>query len=343
MKLSEHLTASELRQYEEQTAPSATLLSWDDHLAECPDCRAGLASNDGLAKWADGLGEGGDGHLSYEQLAARAEKRTSADEEFAVAAHLLRCKACSEELADLVGFRGSLLPGQDSRRKRLPYLWIAAAMLVGVISVSLMTRRGPAVSTSKPAIGIPADWPAEDRALVEEALHAGRLPVGDAPADVRSKKGTLLGSATQALFTPLSPIGAMVESDRPEFRWQQLPGATSYRVEVYDSDFRLVIKSPEVARDDWEPPHSLDRSKLYHWQVVASRKGESITAPAPPAPDAEFRVLDAAAEQRIERARQDVPMGHLLAAVLLSRDGMKAEAAKELEKLPPDIRKAIRY
>jgi hypothetical protein len=165
------------------------------------------------------------------------------------------------------------------------------------------------------------------------------LPQAQVPADVASKAGTLLGTSTPNLFAPLGPVASVVESDRPQFRWQELPGAASYKLEVYDADFHLVARSPELTAATWIIDRPLERGKLYQWQVTATRGAETITVPSPPAPDAKFRVLDSAAEQRIAQARADGRNGHLLAAVLLAEQGMKAEAAGELDQLPAEVRK----
>jgi len=148
-----------------------------------------------------------------------------------------------------------------------------------------------------------------------------------------------MGAATSLLFAPLSPLAVIVESDLPEFRWQALPGATSYRVEIYDSEFHLVMRSLEQRETIWTPPQPLERARLYRWQIVAVYKGNSITSPAPPAPDAEFRILDAQAEERVAHAPHRSPMGHLLAAILLGQAGLKTEASAELAMLPPETRR----
>lgn len=327
--MSEHLTEGDLERYGQRSAPASMLLLWDDHLAGCEECRERIVPKAALARWAAGLANAAEdteqNHLSYEQLAARAEGRVADSERFAVESHLQRCPACSEELADLVRFRASM------KRSWLWPIAVAAAVVAALVAVSTMRRT--------PALNIPAAWPAADRALVAQAIGDGKLPLASAPPDVLSKRGKLLGTPAPDSFIPLRPVGAVMERDRPEFQWQGLAGPASYKVEVYDSGFHLVTRSAAQPGTTWTPPQPLERGQLYHWQVVATRGGDRITAPAPPAPDAEFRILDAATEERIARARTDDRLGHLLAAVLLAEAGMKTEAADELDMLPAETRR----
>jgi len=139
--LSEHLTAGNLRQYLDRAVLPATLLSWDDHLAECAECRGLLLPNAVLAKWADGLGqfatedfatEDEDRHLSYEQLVARAEGRVGPSEQFAIESHLKTCGACAEEVGDLKQFRPAV-----KWRSHAP-IWlgaVAAALVLAALAL----------------------------------------------------------------------------------------------------------------------------------------------------------------------------------------------------------------
>ena len=121
---------------------------------------------------------------------------------------------------------------------------------------------------------------------MEDALSAGKLPVSPVPPELNQKPGTLLGPSATAAFEPVNPLGAVVYSDRPQFRWTALVGAKSYRVEVYSGDFELAARSASL---------------------------------------------------QIERARTQ-PRGHLLAAVLLARAGLRDDALAELNAVDPETR-----
>jgi hypothetical protein len=65
--------------------------------------------------------------------------------------------------------------------------------------------------------------------------------------------------------------------------------------------------------------------------VAALKDGSSVVAPAPPKPEARFRVLDAGRAEALAAAR----MGgsHLAAAVVLADAGLADDARKELAAL----------
>ena len=63
--------------------------------------------------------------------------------------------------------------------------------------------------------GLPADVPEGTRAEAELAL-AGTLTPSTALDGLQGTAGTLMGGTTDAAaFGPLSPVGTVVESDRP--------------------------------------------------------------------------------------------------------------------------------
>ncbi len=342
--MSEHLSADDLRYYEQGKADPAVLLSWDDHLSECPMCRGRLAPVDALGAWASGLAndnsEDSAAHLTYEQLVTRAENRVADADRFAIEYHLKTCTACTEELADLNRFRATpgVLPQAKQRARIWPWLAVAAAavMIVGGTIVALTRHPRPPAPVA--AVNIPAGWPAADRALVEEALRSGHLPLAPRPSDLLSREGQLLGPSSADPFALLAPLGAIVESDRPEFRWQPVDRATSYRVEIYDVRFHPVLRSPELSKTEWTPARPLPRGEFYRWQIVADIGGARISVPSPPSPAAVFRILDSATEARVEGARATGPMGHLLAAAILAQAGIEAESRKELDFLPAETR-----
>ena len=330
-QVSEHLTATELEKYARGAASPEVLLSWDDHLAGCGTCRSALAAPDALAHWGIGLAhEEDEGHLNYEQLSRATEKNIPESECFEIRAHLNRCQDCREEVADLARLR-------HRTRRGWPRQWwtiAAAAGIAAILAGSWYWRHA-----ARPGLSLPADWSREDRENVEAALRAGRLPERALPADLTVRSSVLLGASESGMFAPLSPISAIVETDRPCFKWQPLSGTGGYRVEVYDSDFRIAVRSPWVTQTAWTTAQPLARGKRYSWQVSALRGGATVTSPQPPAPEARFRVLDAPAEEAIERARASGSLGHLLAAVLLAEAGMQPDAAAELTRLPAETRR----
>jgi hypothetical protein len=129
----------------------------------------------------------------------------------------------------------------------------------------------------------------------------------------------------------IEPVGEVVLSNRPSFRWSALEGASAYVVEVYDDQFRLVATSPQLTERSWTT--SLARGKVYSWQVKATKDGEEVTSPRPPAPQAKFRVLDQSRANEIAKAKQAYASSHLTLGLLYADAGLLREAEQEFRAL----------
>ena len=141
------------------------------------------------------------------------------------------------------------------------------------------------------------------------------------------------GDAPGNTFSVIEPVGKVILSDRPTFRWSQLEGATSYVVEVFDAKFNLVMASPQLAERSWVPPQPLKRGGLYSWQVKAVKQGVQFESPRPPAPQANFRVVDQAKADELARARQSYNSSHLTLGLLYTQAGLLDQAEQELQAL----------
>src|SRR5437762_2960218 len=78
------------------------------------------------------------------------------------------------------------------------------------------------------------------------------------------------------------------------------------------------------------------RGTTYQWQVKIERNGSVDIIPAPPAPRAPFRVLEADIHDELEQARSRVPTDHLLLAALYARAGLETASAEEISRLAAD-------
>lgn len=172
------------------------------------------------------------------------------------------------------------------------------------------------------------------RGLLRDALADRRI---ERPAQLRGlarPSSALMSPDAQAGdFSVTEPVGSVLMTSRPTFRWSPLKGATGYVVEVYDEGFNLVAASPQLAGTSWAAPQTLPRGKVYAWQVKAVKDGEEVKAPRPPAPQAKFRVLDRAKADELARARRDYPSSHLTLGLLYARAGLLREAERELRLL----------
>ena len=116
-----------------------------------------------------------------------------------------------------------------------------------------------------------------------------------------------------------------------------MPGATGYVVEVYDEKFNLVTSSPQLNTVNWTT--TLPRGRVYSWQVKASTDGETVTSPRPPAPQANFRIVDQAKATELAKARRAYGSSHLTLGLLYADAGLLREAEQEfrlLQKANPD-------
>lgn len=172
---------------------------------------------------------------------------------------------------------------------------------------------------------------------VKDALANGRVATPEAFAGPRAGRDTLLGDGPEAggskTFALASPVGTVVASPRPRFAWQTLAGAERYVVDVYDESFRKVATSGDVSGTEWTPASDLKRGAVYSWEVTAYTADGPKSAPAPPAPQARFRVLDESRASELRRAERAAPRSHLALGVLYARVGLLDEAEREFQLL----------
>jgi len=172
------------------------------------------------------------------------------------------------------------------------------------------------------------------RELLKEALTGRRIERSSQLKGLARPGSSLMGSETQAgEFSVHDPVGSVLITDRPTFRWSAMEGATGYIVEVYDGDFNLVTSSPQLDAPSWTSSQTLARGKVYSWQVKAVKDGQEFKAPRPPAPQAKFRILDRAKADELARARRAYPSSHLTLGLLYAEAGLLKEAEQELRLL----------
>ncbi len=313
------------------------------------------------------------GHLDYENIEAYVDGTLGADEREAVEAHIGGCQACSEDVGDLRRVRVELSIAADAApaiaAAPSPWQWLSWARVLGGMSalgaaaaiawfmtpvpspapgggglVADGTGARPRHDLRDGALrlvidaegrlgGLPADVPEAARADAELAL-AGRLNPSAALDGLQGTAGTLMGSPTDAApFGPLSPVGTVVESDRPQFRWSALPGTSRYEVAVFDARFEEVARSEAVTDTEWTSPRPLPRGVTLSWQVTATTARGTVQAPVPPEPETRFRVADAGTVASLDEARRVARGSHLLLAIAYSRAGIVDAMNAELDAL----------
>jgi hypothetical protein len=343
--LTSHLSDTELDAFVQRISPARVLIQQDRHLAGCSQCRGRVQQRAGLdatVSWlrTDLAAVLPQDHLSEEaiQAAAMGELLPEAAE------HLRNCPACRAETDDLRQFMAAQ---RSSRRPRLSRLWVAAAAVLVVASAATAWRivqlRGQpqliaSVHDSGGVLGVdragvlhgPVSLPPDFTGLVARAMTTGRF---DSPsvAGLSRKPEFLLGDSTQQTpFALRHPIGETVATAQPEFSWTALPGATGYRVNIYDENFRKITSSPNLTSTAWSGAPPLAPGQVYSWTVTARVGARDIREPVPPAPEAKFAVLPQASMDRLKEAERQYPGAHLLLAALYAEAGAFSDARRHL-------------
>ena len=173
--------------------------------------------------------------------------------------------------------------------------------------------------------------------MAAAALLTGRVKSPRDLEGLAGKAGTPLGEPDKGpSFALLSPVGTVVASDRPTFRWRALATAETYRVEIFDDNLEQVAASPSLAAAHWTAAKPIERGRVYSWQVTAIAGSREVKSPVPPAPQARFKVLGRAEGDELARARSKQPGSHLITGLLYAQAGLLDEAEHELQMLVRD-------
>lgn len=178
------------------------------------------------------------------------------------------------------------------------------------------------------------------QSLLKDALTTRRIEKSSQLNGLARVPSPLMSTDKDKIeFSVIEPVGKVLLSEHPTFRWSSMEGAAGYTVEIFDSKFNLVATSPQLTRPSWVPPQLLLRGKVYVWQVKAIKDGQEFTSPRPPAPQASFRILDQAKANELAKARRTYASSHLTLGLLYAEAGLLKEAEQELrvlQKANPD-------
>jgi anti-sigma factor RsiW len=167
---------------------------------------------------------------------------------------------------------------------------------------------------------------------VKKALGSARVERSSQLQGLTRPSSSLMGSDNgQKSFAVLEPLGNVLLTSRPTFRWSAMEGATGYVVEVYDEKFNLISASPQLTNTTWTT--TLARGHVYSWQVKATKDGQEIASPRPPAPQAKFRVLDQSKANELANARRAYASSHLTLGLIYADAGLLREAEQEFRLL----------
>jgi hypothetical protein len=175
------------------------------------------------------------------------------------------------------------------------------------------------------------ELPELSRSLVRSVLANKNLSKPEVLDQLTAPSITLMDPAAQEnQFALLGPSGTVIETDRPNLRWQALAGAESYTVSVFDADFNRVTRSAPQTGTQWTST-KLQRGMIYSWEVVAVRNGQEVRSPVAPAPRAQFKVLEAEKLLELTSLKQHSPISHLTLGLTYARFGLLAEAEGQLQ------------
>lgn len=170
--------------------------------------------------------------------------------------------------------------------------------------------------------------------MVKQTLTAQRVETPRMLAELIGKSGVLMGPADEGHpFALLGPVGTVVMTDRPTFRWRALGGADGYVVRIYDADFNEVAVSPRLSETAWTVTRSLERGRTYSWQVTARVGDKEVISPVKPAPEARFMTLDRAKADELAEAKNASSGSHLTLGILYAQAGLLDDAEREFRLL----------
>jgi hypothetical protein len=141
------------------------------------------------------------------------------------------------------------------------------------------------------------------------------------------------GESGASSFSVLAPVGAVLQTARPVFRWEAVAGASGYTVAIFDQNFNRIQESGTLVLTQWRAAQPLPRGRVLLWQVTARIDDKHISAPSAPAPEARFQILAAKPAAELQRARREYPKSHLLLGTLCAQAGLIEEAMREFQAL----------
>lgn len=176
--------------------------------------------------------------------------------------------------------------------------------------------------------------PAEYQDMLATTLSQQRLKLPPVLHSLNQSARTLKGRETATpAFSVLSPVGVVLATDRPVFRWQSMAGATGYTVAIFDQDFNPVQHSGMLTQTNWRATRPLPRGRLLLWQVTAQVGATQISAPAAPVPEARFQVLTQQQANELARVQRQSAKSHLLLGTLYAQAGLVEAATREFQAL----------
>ncbi|HEY0762996.1 MAG TPA: hypothetical protein VGD61_11560 [Pyrinomonadaceae bacterium] len=172
------------------------------------------------------------------------------------------------------------------------------------------------------------------RQYVAQAAMSEQIVPADVLRRLSGEPGSLRGNDDgPQRFRLLYPVRRVVTEARPVFRWESLPGVSSYRVYVLDQDGIQVSQSEELppTQTQWKAPGPLRRGQILSWVVTAMVDGNKVVSPSASVPEIKFAILSTADFKELNHLKKS--NSHLALGVFYARVGLLNEAEHEFEGL----------
>jgi len=175
-----------------------------------------------------------------------------------------------------------------------------------------------------------AALPPNFRAQFETALRMQKIEMPLFIAELR-EESNLRGDSAAVKDVILSPSAQDERNSRPVFKWRKFSDGTDhYLVTIYDQDFKQIAASPRLQNLKWQSSVSLERGKIYNWQVKTANSGNSYSA--------RFKLLDVSAVVRLKAIENAVPHSVLAYGIAYASEGLLIEADQMFQKALKKIR-----
>jgi hypothetical protein len=178
------------------------------------------------------------------------------------------------------------------------------------------------------------ELPEKNRQYIARAVVSEQVEPPDVLRHLSGEQSGLRGNDDgRQGFRLMYPVRRVVIDDRPLFRWESLPGVSSYGVYVLDANGNQVGESEELppTKTQWKAPAPLPRGQVFSWTVIAVVDGKKVASPSASAPEMKFAVLSAENFQELTSLKKS--NSHLALGVYYARAGLLNEAEREFHSL----------
>jgi hypothetical protein len=145
--------------------------------------------------------------------------------------------------------------------------------------------------------------------------------------DLRTKTDNLRGNndGRAEPIAILSPNGKVIRESSPMLVFRKSEGVESYEISIYDGS--MQIKKETTSANSWRVPVSLQKGKLYEWQVSAKSGDKNYLG------FGKFYIVSQADENKIRAAKDQLQRGKAFAEAGLIDDA-KREFQQYLKQNP---------